>query len=116
MNKNPLDYSHPVLNEEVTAIGGHYVVTDEKRFAYQGAEVLYTVGHGIVDRTCCGFGAFCYATVAGYVEQWKYAKDAQGREVSRVIPITRERDKEMIRKQIKQKESMVNQVNFLPPA
>ena len=109
------EYAHPEINREITAIGGHYVVVKEDRLAYQGEEVLYTVGHGIVDRTCCGFGAFRYATVAGYVRQWQYGRDKQGRPLSKVEPVTRAVDQKQIEKQIKQTETMVNQVNFLPP-
>lgn len=108
-------YAHPEINREITAIGGHYVVVKEDRLAYQEEEVLYTIGHGIVDRTCCGFGAFRYATVAGYVRQWQYGRDEQGRLLSKVEPITRPVDRKQIEKQIKQTETMVNQVNFLPP-
>ncbi|MFO8048785.1 MAG: hypothetical protein R6U29_07115 [Desulfosudaceae bacterium] len=109
------DYAHPEINQEVNAIGGHYVVIREERLPFQGEEVLYFVGHGIADRTCCGFGAFCYVTVAGYVRHWQYTRDDQGRPVTKVEPVTRAVDQKLIQKQIKQQESMVNQVNFLPP-
>lgn len=114
MNAPLQDYSHPLINNEITAIGGHYVVTKEARLPFQGEEVLYAVGNGIVDRTCCGFGAFCYANVAGYVRQWQYKKGADSRPVSRVEPVTSEREKVQIEKLIKQRETMISQVNFIP--
>ena len=114
MNVPVRDYTHPELNCEVRAIGGHYVITGEGRLLFQGEEVLYAVGNGIADRTCCGFGAFCYASVAGYVRQWQYKKDAHNRPVSQVEPVTSAREQAQIGKLIKERESMINQVNFLP--
>lgn len=108
------DYAHPEINSDITAIGGHYVITKEARLPYQGEEVLYFVGNGIVDRTCCGFGAICYATVAGYVRQWKYARNADNQWLSQVEPVTAAREQDQIKKLIKQHETMVSQVNFFP--
>ncbi len=114
MNTPVRDFTHPELNSEITAIGGHYLITKEARLPFQGEEVLYTVGNGIVDRTCCGFGAFCFASVAGYVRQWQYTKDADNRPISQVEPVTSDREKTQIEKLIKQQEAMVSQVNFIP--
>jgi len=90
------------------------VITKEARLPYQGEDLLYFVGNGIVDRTCCGFGAFCYANVAGYVRQWKYAKNSDNQSVSRVEPVSDLREQALIQKLIKQNEPLVSQVNFLP--
>lgn len=108
------DYTHPDLNCEIRAIGGHYVVTKESRLPYQGEEVLYFIGNAILDRTCCGFGAVCYANVAGYVRQWKYTKNADDRPVSQVEPVINAREQAQITKLIKQHENMISQVNFMP--
>ena len=108
------DYVHPELNNEIRAIGGHYVVVKEARLSFQGEDLLYFVGHGIADRTCCGFGAFCYASVAGFVRQWKYAKSAEGRPVSEIEPVTDAREQDRIKRLIKQHEPAVSQINFLP--
>jgi hypothetical protein len=114
MNAPVRDYTHPELNSEIRAIGGHYVVVKELRLPFQGEEVLFFIGHGIADRTCCGFGAFCFASVAGFVRQWKYAQNPDGRPISQVEPVTHAREQDQIKKQIKQLEPMVSQVNFLP--
>ncbi len=115
MNAPLRDYPHPQLDSEVTAIGGHYIVTKEDRLSFQGEDVLYSVGKGIVDRTCCGFGAFCFASVAGFVRQWQYRRNDDDQPVSRVEPVTNTREQEQIRKLIKAREAMVSQVNFMPP-
>lgn len=114
MNGSVRDYAHPELNRDITAIGGHYVVTKEARLPYQGEEVLYFVGQGILDRTCCGFGAVCYAGVAGYVHRWKYARDQHDRSVSQVEPVSDAREQSQIEKLIRQIEPMISQVNFIP--
>ena len=114
MNVPLCDYTHPELDSEITAIGGHYVVVKEARLSFQGEDVLYAVGRGIVDRTCCGFGAFCYAYVAGFVRQWQYRKNADNRPISQVEPVTDAREQVRIQRLIKQQEDMINQVNFLP--
>ena len=114
MNAPVKDYAHPELNTEITAIGGHYVITKEARLPFQGEEVLYSIGNGIVDRTCCGFGAFCYANVVGYIRQWQYMKNADNRPVSKVEPVTNAREQAGIQKRLKERETMITQVNFLP--
>ena len=40
MDSESRDYTHHELNEEVTAIGGHYVLTKEVRLPFQDREVL----------------------------------------------------------------------------
>jgi hypothetical protein len=114
VNATARDYEHPEFNSEVRAIGGHYVVVKEACLPFQGEDLLYVIGHGIADRTCCGFGAFCFASVAGFVRQWKYAQSANGRPVSQVEPVTSAREQDRIGKLIKSHEPMVSQVNFLP--
>ena len=59
------EYIHHELNCEVTAIGGHYVLTKEVRLPFQGQEVLYVVGYAVVDNSCCGVGGMAYAVYRG---------------------------------------------------
>lgn len=86
---NPLqfDYVHRGLEQEVTAIGGHYRFHREACLAFRGRKVLYLVGHALFDSTCCGVGGCGYALVQGLVEKWKYRRDAEGFPVSRVAEI-----------------------------
>ena len=49
-------YVHQPLNQEVTAIGGHYLLVKEVRLPFEGREVLYLVGHAAFDTICCGPG------------------------------------------------------------
>ena len=50
------EYTHIELNVEVQSIGGHYILDKEVRMPYRGEEVLYVVGTGVVDTSCCGMG------------------------------------------------------------
>ena len=107
-----LNYIHYKLNEEVTAIGGYYVISKEIRLPVAEREALYTVGFGVMDTTCCGTGGCAYATVHGFIVEWKGSQNAEGLDVTRVESIKNED----LRKQLKEKimkDEVVQQVNFL---
>ncbi len=42
-------YEHQPLNEDITAISGHYVITGETRLQYLEQEILYVTGYSVVD-------------------------------------------------------------------
>jgi hypothetical protein len=42
------DYIHPVLNEEIRTISGHYILSSENRLPFNDRQVLYFTGG-------CGF-------------------------------------------------------------
>ena len=113
MMDNPLqfDYVHRDLEQEVTAIGGHYRFHREARFAFRGQQVLYLVGHALFDSTCCGVGGCGYALVQGVVEKWKYRCDQEGFPVSRVAQIDEPHTQKEITRRIQAQET-VQQVVF----
>lgn len=115
MNPQAVEFTHPVLNEQVSAIGGHYVFTREVRAVFAGKEVLYYTGYFVMDRSCCGVGGCAYALVAGFVQDWHCASAADGRPVSRVRPVTDSKWQENIAAGIKKADPMT-QVSFLPGA
>ncbi len=104
------DYVHQPLNQEVTAIGGHYVLVREVRLPFEGREVLYLVGHAAFD-TCCGVGGCAYGLVPGFVLRWKYRTDADGLPVSLVEPIHDQAVQQKLARRIK-KQEMTQQVVF----
>ena len=106
-----MDFVHPVLDEAVRTIGGHYILSQEKRLFYEGREVLYFIGSAVVDTSCCGPGGCSYALVPGYVRDWKYKTGSDGLFVSRVEPIRDTGVQSEIRRLIMKKDS-VQQVNF----
>ena len=82
-----LDFAHPVLGREVTAIGGHYVFSGERRLPFRDREILYLIGCAVVDTSCCGMGGCAYALVQGFIRQWKYKKNSEDLPVSLIEPI-----------------------------
>ena len=104
------EYTHE-LNKEVRSISGGYTLEREGTIEVKGKEVLYAVGNGIVDSSCCGFWACRYAVVPGYVVEWKCKKDERGNPVSMVEAIEDEGLKRELTMVLKAKEG-VSQVQF----
>lgn len=108
----PRPFPHDELNREVDAIAGHYVITAEHRVTFRGRDLLYLVGYGIVDTSCCGTGGCGYALVPGFVVRWRDSVDDDGRPVSQVEPVRDDALKREIERWIRGRE-MITQVQFL---
>jgi hypothetical protein len=106
------EYVHQELNQEVTAIGGHYLLAKEVQLSFQGGEVLYLVGHAAFDTSCCGVGGCAYALVPGFILDWKSATNEDGLAVSQVESI-HDTDAQQKLQRLIQKQEMVHQVRFL---
>jgi hypothetical protein len=106
------EYVHHELNQEITAIGGYYVLVKEAQLPFQGREVLFLVGHAAFDSTCCGAGGCAYALVPGFVQAWKFRNNEHGLAVSQVEPIRDADVQEQVRRLVEGKE-IVQQVSFL---
>jgi hypothetical protein len=106
------EYVHQTLNQEVTAIGGHYLLVKEVRLPFHGREVLYLVGHAAFDTTCCGTGGCAYGLVPGFVLRWREKRNGEGLAVSLVEPIHDSGVQEQVRRLIEREEG-VHQVSFL---
>lgn len=106
------DFTHPALNEQVDAIGGSYILTDEFRIPMDGEELLYFTGVAIVDRSCCGVGGCAYAFVPGFVVEWHYKTGDTGRPVSRIRPVDDETLRERVSALIHRNHT-VQQIQFL---
>jgi hypothetical protein len=105
------DYIHPVLNEEIRTISGHYILSRKNRLRFNDRQVLYFIGCAVVNSSCCGTGGCAYALVPGYIRQWKYKLKAGNLAVTRVELIRDKDDRHELRLLIKEKEG-VQQVNF----
>jgi hypothetical protein len=105
------EFVHQELNQEVTALSGHYVLVKEARLPFRGRQILYLVGHATFDRACCGAGGCAYALVPGFIVDWKARTNHDGLAVSLVEPIHDEAAQREIRQSIEEEE-MVHQVQF----
>lgn len=101
-----VEYVHPLLNETVTAIGSHYVLTKEQRIPHEGQALLYIIGHAVIDTSCCGVGGCGYALVPGFVLDWKFKTTPDNRPVSLIQPIHSPQTQKEVRRLIAQRESI----------
>jgi len=85
----------------------------ERTASHHGREVLYLVTDAVVDTVCCGDRVFHYATVLGYVTDWKYARDASGLPVSLVEPVADPATRREIEDLLKRDDAEL-QVSFRP--
>ena len=108
----PLAFAHPDLGETVTAIGGHYNLTEEHTLEVEGRKILVFSGYALYDTTCCGTGGCGYAVVPGFVKRYRCRVDSEGRTVSMVAPVTGERLRRVVTRVIKDR-MPVQHVNFL---
>jgi len=86
-----MKFTHPVLFEEITAIGGHYTFVKEGALLIKNKKVLYFVGLGSVDTSCCGVGGCIYAYVPGYIlnnDDIEY--DESGGRISEILAVEKE--------------------------
>ena len=109
--RREVEYIHKELNQEITAIGGHYVLVKEARLPYRGREVLYLVGHAAFDTSCCGPGGCAYALVPGFVASWHSEQTEEGLDISQLEPIENTDARNDIRRMIERMET-VQQVSF----
>ena len=83
-----MDFIHPKLNEPNFAIGGYYVIAKEEKLVFNDKTILYLVGYGILDNSCCGAGGCGYAIVPGYIVAWHAGKTQdRKRDISSVEPV-----------------------------
>jgi len=94
------------LNEEINAIGGHYMTTKEVRLPYQDREILYLVGHAAIDSSCCGVGGCGYAKVPGFLLDWRTELTDARDPISRVEPISDRETKKAVRRIIAREEGI----------
>jgi hypothetical protein len=109
--KQPFEYVHNKLNQEVTAIGGHYMLTDEVVLSFKGKEILYLKGYAAFDTTCCGAGGCGYALVEGIILERHHIKNERDEWVSKLELISDMDERKEIEQLIRKKE-MVQQVVF----
>lgn len=85
-----MQYVH--LPEGSDGHAGHGVTAhwDERIVQHGGRDVLYLLTDAVVDTVCCGDRVFHYATVLGYVHEWRKGRTESGQDVSTVHAVTDE--------------------------
>ncbi|MBF0118932.1 MAG: hypothetical protein HQK79_08860 [Desulfobacterales bacterium] len=106
------DYIHQELNQEITAIGGHYNLVKENILSFDNRNILYILGCAIIDTSCCGKTGLFYGIVPGFIVKFKYKTTEEGLFVSIVDPVCDNSLQEKVKELIKKKEK-VHQVIFL---
>jgi hypothetical protein len=104
-------YTHE-LNTQVQSISGYYELEREERMEVGGKAILYSVGSGVVDNSCCGQGGCRFAVVSGSIRKFKAYQNEKGLWVSEVEPIMESECRKEIIRRLKDKEQ-VTQVQFL---
>jgi hypothetical protein len=96
------EYAHAKLNEENRSIAGGYIPCKESIIKHKGREVLYVIGQANLDTSCCATGDWCYVMVPGYIVRWHIKTSDSGLPVSEVEPVINEKEREEIRKAIRE--------------
>ncbi|MBN2298153.1 MAG: hypothetical protein JXM72_06140 [Deltaproteobacteria bacterium] len=82
-----MDFIHPLLNEEVYAIGGHYMFIKEELLPHSRGDILYLVGYALADTSCCGATGCGYAIVPGHVVSLHSRRTDDNRPISVISPV-----------------------------
>lgn len=106
-----MEYVHPVLNKEITAIAGHYTLISEELLPHENGGILYFVGYAYLDTSCCGLKGCGYAVVAGHAVGLCSARAPDGRFVSQVVPVEEALHQEISR--VIRERHGVSQVHFV---
>ncbi len=107
IHQNPKQES----NEMITNPGVQFRSFDEVCLDFDERKLFYTTEMEVADMSCCGTATSGFATVYGYVDQWKSRQTEQGDFISFIKPIKDEIKQREISQMIKQKE-LVGHVNF----
>ncbi|MCX5998344.1 MAG: hypothetical protein NTU41_01800 [Chloroflexi bacterium] len=95
-----IEFGHPRLGEEVVARAGYYVPLEEHVLPYEGREVIYIVGHGCIDNSCCGGrGSWGYVQVPGFLVR-RHVRGGTSSPVSEVEIIEGEATRDRIRESL----------------
>lgn len=89
------EYTHQELGKDFGGIAGYYTPLKEVRLTYQGREILYIVGHAVIESSCCGTGNWNYVLVPGHIIQWQERKNDAGLPISTVKPVEAKAQKDL---------------------
>ncbi len=106
------EFQHLQLDEEIGSISGHMIFQEEKKWPYDGQEILYYTGYAVTDSSCCGVGSVVFTYVPGFISKWRYKTSDDGVPISEIDTIRDDELRKNITK-IFQEQNNYAQVNFL---
>ena len=96
-----VEFSHANLGEEVQTPSGYYVPLEERILPYKGREVIYTLGQGCVESSCCSSPrSWRYVQVPGFLVKKHIRGGATSLLISEVEIIQDNEDRNNIRQSI----------------
>lgn len=104
-------YVHKDMGMEIRTISGFFTYLEECRLDFRGREVLYVMGVGVIDNSCCGVGGCSFIEVPGYIVAWKNNVDRAGQFISIIELVESDEEKDEIKKALN-KHYPHSQVNF----
>ena len=104
-------YVHKQLGTEIKSISGYFTYLEEKQLNITGRKILYLVGIGVIDNSCCGNGGCRFIEVPGYIVSWKTEAGSGGSLISQIERIKSAKDKKAIERELK-KLYPYSQINF----
>lgn len=107
------EFIHPPLKEAVEFFGGSYLFLEEGYLSYQGKQVLYFLGIGAIESSCCGQGGCAFIKVPGYVRYWKKGVTQAGHFISEIEPIASSPAQKEIAKLLRERHPEYGQVEFI---
>ncbi|GAB6887708.1 hypothetical protein JCM13304A_12060 [Desulfothermus okinawensis JCM 13304] len=103
-------FVHFHLPKKVDTISGFFELVEEKILNIDGKKLLYYLGYGAADNSCCGFFGCGYVYVVGYIKKYKALKNDEGLILS-IISSIEESHRLKVEQVLKTREQ-VNQVVF----
>jgi hypothetical protein len=99
-----VEFEHAVLGEEIETRAGYYVPFEEYILPYKGREVIYTLGHGCIEASCCtAAGSWDYVQIPGFLVKKHIRGGGASPPVSQVEIIQDSEDRNSIRQSIAEK-------------
>ncbi len=98
------EFVHKNLPFITHTIAGHFELTEEREIEYRGRPLLYYIGYGHINSSCCGTGACSYCLVIGFIKKKK--EIGPGRACISEIIAVKSRHRGALESLLKQKEGV----------
>jgi len=62
-----MEFVHPTMGEEIRSIAGYYIAREEQIVRFEDREIVCVFGNACIDTSCCGYAAWSYVQVPGFL-------------------------------------------------